>query len=541
MVIHKQSQYSLGLRERPKEITFRHITGEHDYRNKSFLTILDYIFMLVGLILQALFLASDVYTLIQIYALNSWDEFHIITYIPVLAYKIVFTTCIGFSFLFVIWTWMSGLMTYKKDLIVKSYLNNGARKIDSLRNYERFCIYNEISTKNFLDWMALTIYQTFHYEIVNWLLADTPRQALNGATIAYSVSNHFTSGNIISVIKNIAQEDREEAVLLSFMFFSFLIWLVFTLRNVILLLSSICVTNSIKRREKTSLSKYIHKILAQSVVDLYDKMNTEQQETFEKRRKVPSMVADPIFMKPIALDRDGDSFIGSSFLDEKESSTEWTGSKDTTDIELGNLSASDLQSNSRDIYLNGNDSSAFSRTQLISHKSENPFIGAHILPSERPITRQAFRKDTQDTYQSQLSYANIYEPTHNKFSMNSEITPTVNTIIDSYAENMNPFNEPVKDTDTQSYHTIQSRKDLQQDTLVPLPMANPFDIMNTPMSHQSFPDEGNNSESHSFSDDQPLDDSYLDLIPQPQIAHTASENTLYTGRGLGDFDNRTKL
>jgi hypothetical protein len=274
----------------PKNITFDNITGEHNYRKCSFLHFLSYISLLISIILQFSFLASDIFTLIQIYALKNWQDFHTITYIPILTYKIVFTTCIGLSFIYLIFTWLLGFIIQRKNKIINSYLHSGARQIDSLKNYQRFCIYEQISTNNFNDWFCLLIYNSYHYEIFNWLLADSPRQILNGATIAYSISNKFTTNDISSIISKIASTNHEEAILLSFMFFSFIIWLFFTFKNLIIIITSICIIPSIKNKFNKNFNNYCTDLVAQSVSDLYNKKVQIQEKEFEKRRKVPSFM-----------------------------------------------------------------------------------------------------------------------------------------------------------------------------------------------------------------------------------------------------------
>lgn len=288
--MENKTQFSSTLFDEPEKITFNNITGEHNYRKCSFLNVLSYISMLLGLSFQLLFLASDIYTLIQIYALHNWSDFHTITYIPILAYKIIFTTCIGISFLYVIFFWVLGVFIERENKVVKTYLHTGARMIDSLKSYERFCIFEEIQTKNFHDWMCLTIYSEYHYDIISWILADTPRQILNGATIAYSVSNRFTSGDIASIISSIAANHKEEAVLLSFMMFSFIVWLCFTVKNVIVIISSICVISATKRRSQMKFGKYCADLVAESVANLYSAKAQLQEEDFSKRRKVPSFL-----------------------------------------------------------------------------------------------------------------------------------------------------------------------------------------------------------------------------------------------------------
>lgn len=281
---------SLILFKEATRITFDNITGEYNYRKCSFFNFLSYLSLLVSIFLQFLFLASDIYTLIQIYALNDWEEFHVITYIPVLTYRITFTVCIGISFIYLIVTWVLGFFIQRRNRVVPSYLHTGARQIDSLKSYERFCIYEEVQSKKVHDWICLSIYTGYHYELINWLLADSPRQILNGVTIAYSVSNKFTSGELGMILSDIAKTNKKEAVLLSFMFFSFVVWLCFTFKNFIIILSSICIIPNIKRKKKTKFNKYCADLVAARVYKLYNSKAKMNEEELSKRRKVPSFI-----------------------------------------------------------------------------------------------------------------------------------------------------------------------------------------------------------------------------------------------------------
>lgn len=367
MMNHKQSTLTLGLEKQPDKILFRHVQGEHRYKKYTVFTILSYASLYIGLILQGLFLGSDVYTLIQIYALRNWDDFHTITYIPVLVYKVVFTTCIGISFLFLVFTWLRGIILYKRNQIVKSYLDNGARIIDSIRDYERFCIYEEISTNNFSDWVALQIYQTYHYDIFSWLLADTPRQSLNGATIAYIVSNKFTDNDIGGTLRYIGQHNKQEAVLLGFMFFSFVVWLCFTFKNLIVICSSLCVISNVKRKTGSSFTDYIHSIVAESVSAMYErKANGFEMELNEKRRL-------PTFDELSAIDEgpgDGDD-------------NPFAGTPLPTHIPLPtpvSLPRAESLHSKRSPYLADINESAYSKTDLLRHRTTTMLYN----PTEEP-------------------------------------------------------------------------------------------------------------------------------------------------------------
>ncbi|KAG7803225.1 hypothetical protein KL944_001178 [Ogataea haglerorum] len=226
-----------------EEITFEDLGEEHDYRVFTIWTLVSYLIMLTEICLSFGFLASDIYTLVQIYALNDWDTYHAISYVPLLAYRIIFTTCIGISM-----AWLS---------------------------YERFCIYEKSTTKSFFDWFSLTAYRSYYFSIYLWLFADTPRQILNGATIAYSMSNSFTSSDIGAIVKTIAQANKREAVLLSFMTFSFIVWVIFTVKYVCVIIGSFYVVSEIHSRHRTTFGKYCRRLVADSVIELYEKHEKE--------------------------------------------------------------------------------------------------------------------------------------------------------------------------------------------------------------------------------------------------------------------------
>ncbi|TID28939.1 hypothetical protein CANINC_002207 [Pichia inconspicua] len=180
-------------------------------------------------------------------------------------------------------------------MIVQSFLHTGARQIDSLKSYERFCVYQEISGKNWNEWLRLSIYSAYHYEIVSWLFADSPRQLLNATTIAYIVSNKFTSGDIGGVISRLAQNDKKQAVLLSFMFFSLITWIFFTIKNLIVLVSSVCIIPSTKKNSGKKYSTYCADLVAKNVSELYNEKAEIYEEELAKRRKIPSFMQNTDF------------------------------------------------------------------------------------------------------------------------------------------------------------------------------------------------------------------------------------------------------
>ncbi len=276
----------------PTLITFNEITGEHRYNRYGLWIMIDYISILVSTVLRFLLLASDIYTLVQMYGLSDWNSYHAISYVPILVYRIVFTVCIGMYILFLIFSIATGIHIFRKNYVISSYLHAVARELNSLRSYERFCIYENITTKSLRDWLALLLYHSLHYDIFLWIFSDTPRQVLNGATIAYSISNSFQSSNIGAIILRIAQTNKEEAILLSFMTFSFVVWVVFSFKNLILIISAMCIVPSIKRSTHLSYSQGCKSIVAASVVKMYEREEIKKRKSMMYKRKIPSVIKD---------------------------------------------------------------------------------------------------------------------------------------------------------------------------------------------------------------------------------------------------------
>lgn len=320
----------------PTLITFNEITGEHRYNRYGLWIVIDFIALLVTTLLRFLFLASDIYTLVQIYVLSNWDDYHSISYVPILVYRIIFTVCIGLYIIFLIFSIATGIHIFHKNYVISSYLHAVAREFNSLRSYERFCIYENITTKSLHDWLALLIYQSLHYDMFLWLLSDTPRQVLNGATIAYSISNSFQSSNIGAIIREIAQTNKREAILLSFMTFSFVVWVFFSMKYLILILSAICIVPSIKRRTHLSYSQGCKSIVAASVMKMYEKEERKKRKSMMHKRKIPSVIKDDS-MADITFGQDDSS--KTSFAYEKNPFSDVNGFPKPPSYQLSNFSS----------------------------------------------------------------------------------------------------------------------------------------------------------------------------------------------------------
>lgn len=220
------------------------------FRNFRFGTLFNYIAWAWGLTLLKLALfISDVYTCIKLLAYNSWSNNIIQPYLPFRISKWLFSGCILASIVLLIWEAIAGIRVYRTRNIALTYINNFARTAYSLSKYNYFCVLDKISPTG--AYQKIAFYTFFELKsCIQLLLTDTPRQVINGLTLwsvlvtvkpNSSLDDLESFDGLIAKIRTIAQTNHEEAVLLSFMLFSFIIWLFFISRLVLALIFSVFV------------------------------------------------------------------------------------------------------------------------------------------------------------------------------------------------------------------------------------------------------------------------------------------------------------
>ncbi|CDK27042.1 unnamed protein product [Kuraishia capsulata CBS 1993] len=215
------------------EYTFDNVDA-NKFRNSRLSTLLNYLFMLLGIALKIIGMAADIYTLVTFGLKGESENASKLAYIPAVAYSAVFIGCIGISFIILIFRWIQGYKIYQTGQIALSYFYAVPRNFFSLKKFSYFCVFNEVSSGSFFNWFTFLTYFALK-DWLNLLVADSPRQLLNGYTIFTTITNNRSTSNIIAVIKAIATEDVRQAVILSLMTLSFVIWLIFIVRFIICL------------------------------------------------------------------------------------------------------------------------------------------------------------------------------------------------------------------------------------------------------------------------------------------------------------------
>lgn len=264
------------------------------FKNRRFLTVLSYLFIAWGLlILKLILFASDIYTCIKLLAFNSWSNNVIQPYLSFKISKWLFSGCIFASIVLLLWEIVNGIRVYKTRNIALTYVNYFARTSYSISNYRIFCLYNRITPKGFHQ--RICFYTFFEFkDCIRLLLTDTPRQVINGLTlwsVLVTVNNGADLGELedlsglLSKIQYIANTNHEEAVLLSFMLLSFIIWAFFMAKLVIAALFSPFVYHTIFKEYKMSgLREFVCTTVNERVEQIVEKYKwkKDQQDAVEQ-------------------------------------------------------------------------------------------------------------------------------------------------------------------------------------------------------------------------------------------------------------------
>ncbi|KAG5366384.1 putative vacuolar membrane protein [Yarrowia sp. B02] len=222
------------------------------FHSTSFRIIISYIFMYVQIIITLAVYASDIYTAIMLLAFDRWAS-SITPYVPFHISRWLFGGCILFSFVLLIYDYIQAYRVWKRYNICLTYTNPICRTIYSIKGFNYFCLFAKITkSKEFTDYVALFVFFTFK-GWANLLLAEGPRQVLNALTL-YSVLK--IDDDFVGAVTALAEKSHVEAVVVSFMAFSLLVWVISMCMFILAVLCSCSVWTQVKRHNCHSLEEY---------------------------------------------------------------------------------------------------------------------------------------------------------------------------------------------------------------------------------------------------------------------------------------------
>ncbi|CCH60878.1 hypothetical protein TBLA_0D03790 [Henningerozyma blattae CBS 6284] len=296
--------------------TFKELDLSIFFTHKS-KTISRYIFSIWAItVLKIALLCSDIYTCIKLLAFNTWANEVIQPYLSFKISKWLFSACILASVVLLVWEAVCGIRIFRTGNIALTYVNNFSRFLNSLFNYNRFCVYDRISPEGKSQKLAFFAFFELK-DCIRLLFADSPRQVINGLTLwSVLLTVHSNSdlkdlqtfNNLISRIKRIAKTNYEEAVILSFMLFSFIIWLAFIIKFFIAVGCAIYVyIKFLPERNIGSLRQFVCITIAQNI-DLLVIKQTRKRLLRKEKPSGEAQLNDNIDLENI----DGDYFTTSS-------------------------------------------------------------------------------------------------------------------------------------------------------------------------------------------------------------------------------------
>ncbi|RLV84140.1 putative vacuolar membrane protein [Meyerozyma sp. JA9] len=224
------------------------------FHNLKCSTVFDYMFTWVLLILGVVLLGVDIYTCLNILVFHRWSSDDYKPYAYSVA-KWIFTGCIIFQFVLLLYHWVWAIHTYRTRNIALAYVNNIARHLYTIKSYDYHCLFNSVEQDNFFDWACFLAYFEMD-SALQILVADTPRQVINILTLRYYATDEDSSNDIIENIKKIASSNIRLSVILSFMLLSVAIWSIFFFRFVLGMLCYIPCLLKIRKKGHSSLKKY---------------------------------------------------------------------------------------------------------------------------------------------------------------------------------------------------------------------------------------------------------------------------------------------
>uniref|UniRef100_A0A060T5F3 ARAD1C11704p n=1 Tax=Blastobotrys adeninivorans TaxID=409370 RepID=A0A060T5F3_BLAAD len=258
------------------------------FRSSNCRYVSGYIFMYFTIILSIAVYVSDIYTALVLLAFDRWTS-SIKPFVPFRISRWIFAACIILSIILLIYEFIVAVHTMRGKNVALNYANPISRNLYSIYGYKYFCLFAKITkSRNKTEYLALFVYFTFK----GWLrlvFADSPRQVLNALTL-YSVLKIDT--DFVDAVQSLANNSLIEAVVVSFMAFSLLIWVINVLQFIIALMVTWPLYVHIDK-EASGLEEYIFVRVNRRIAQLVDKHHkrglVELKEANRRLKKQPTL------------------------------------------------------------------------------------------------------------------------------------------------------------------------------------------------------------------------------------------------------------
>ncbi|KAL3421733.1 vacuolar membrane protein [Phlyctema vagabunda] len=212
----------------------------NDFKSTSCFEPFAYGYLYISLLISIAVYAVDTFTAVNLLAFNKWSG-EIEPSIPLDVSKWIFSACIIASWVNLGFEYVRAIRVMKRGAVAESYLDSLAVRLQCIRigetgrGWRRFLVFAELTkSKKGAEYVALFTYFSFQAWI-RVIFCSGPRQVINALTL-WSVfeakldpsDTDDVGGALVQFFKNIgilASSNQQQAVILSGMVFTLVIWI----------------------------------------------------------------------------------------------------------------------------------------------------------------------------------------------------------------------------------------------------------------------------------------------------------------------------
>ncbi|OLN85275.1 putative vacuolar membrane protein [Colletotrichum chlorophyti] len=209
----------------------------NDFKSRGCLTPFAYFYLWLMLVISIAVYGVDMFTAVNLLAFDRWSS-EIDPAIDFKYSKWIFSISIIASFVNLAFEQFRAMRVMKRGNVAESYLDNIAVRLESIRmgkgqGWKRFLVFAELTkSKKGAEYIALFTYFSFQ-SWIRVLVCSGPRQVVNALTLKsvydakLAVHEASVGGSLLGFfdkIKTLATEDYQQALILSGMLFTLVIW-----------------------------------------------------------------------------------------------------------------------------------------------------------------------------------------------------------------------------------------------------------------------------------------------------------------------------
>ncbi|KAL2076062.1 hypothetical protein VTL71DRAFT_1005 [Oculimacula yallundae] len=277
----------------------------NDFHSTSCLEFFAYGYLYLSLLVSLAVYAVDTFTAVNLLAFDKWSG----TFQPVVAFDVqkwIFAGCIIASWVNLGFEHLRAARVMKRGAVAESYLDSLAIRLQSIRfgkgrGWRRFLVFSELTkSKKGAEYVALFTYFSFQ-SWIRIILCQGPRQVLNALTLWSVVKANIpgeakNAGSAILVffenLGKLAEVNKQQAVVLSGMAFTLVIWVFGALSLILSALFYVLFLWHYIPNADGGLSGYCERKINRRLASIVSvKVNKALEEEERKRNKLDAKLA----------------------------------------------------------------------------------------------------------------------------------------------------------------------------------------------------------------------------------------------------------